>query len=405
MVEIKKDEFKELKEIGDKIEKATAEERLAVRSPEDRPPKKWWYNCISRAKRIGVDNPESFCGWMYFHGAEEGFGAQREAIGKSGKVKLKKSVLKNLITKFNQEFRKNRNIYKYEVYRDNIESNDNSSGDNNTKDMKVKKLIEPKPELPKPEDEKKKPKSEEEDKEEDLEEDEEADEDIDLDEDEDIEKSKKVVDEIIKTLLGDLKSKSEIETKGDNTMSEETKVTKTDKLLEELVELNKTLIKKIESMPEIVVQKIFDREKSPKIEAKPTGETKIELPKSQTGEMKQEKVSEGDVDNPKFVDKTFGIQKTERNVPSVHNLNPEIKQDEKSLIRAVGNQFTGNVRGYETPRPQIDSNIEKPSNEIGGEVNVKKIFEAVRKGKVTPKQIWEDFKSKKREQLRNNAII
>lgn len=46
-------------------------------------PKPWWDNCISTAKGVkGIDDPDAFCGWMYAHGKERGFGVQREAIGK-----------------------------------------------------------------------------------------------------------------------------------------------------------------------------------------------------------------------------------------------------------------------------------------------------------------------------------
>jgi len=50
----------------------------------DKPPKAWWDSCVARAGRIeGVVDPDAFCGWMWHHGSEAGFGAQRGAFGKA----------------------------------------------------------------------------------------------------------------------------------------------------------------------------------------------------------------------------------------------------------------------------------------------------------------------------------
>lgn len=47
-----------------------------------RPPKDWWDRCVGRAESF-ADDPEAFCGWLWYHGEEEGFGSLREAFGKS----------------------------------------------------------------------------------------------------------------------------------------------------------------------------------------------------------------------------------------------------------------------------------------------------------------------------------
>ncbi|MEM1684587.1 MAG: hypothetical protein QXU26_04195 [Thermofilaceae archaeon] len=50
--------------------------------PEDRrPPKRWWDNCISACHRHEIaDDCNAFCGWLWYHGEEEGFGDVRRAF-------------------------------------------------------------------------------------------------------------------------------------------------------------------------------------------------------------------------------------------------------------------------------------------------------------------------------------
>ena len=42
--------------------------------PEDlRPPKKWWENCIRACREHEIaDDCSAFCGWLWYHGEEEG---------------------------------------------------------------------------------------------------------------------------------------------------------------------------------------------------------------------------------------------------------------------------------------------------------------------------------------------
>ncbi len=58
-------------------------------APEDRrPPKGWWENCIARAKKF-ADDPESFCGGLWYHPEDfaggkkmkESFGEPRKSSG------------------------------------------------------------------------------------------------------------------------------------------------------------------------------------------------------------------------------------------------------------------------------------------------------------------------------------
>ena len=55
----------------------------------ERPPKKWWNNCIEAAREF-ADNPEAFCGWLWYHGEEEGFGHIRDAFFKSAWIQIQK---------------------------------------------------------------------------------------------------------------------------------------------------------------------------------------------------------------------------------------------------------------------------------------------------------------------------
>lgn len=52
--------------------------------PEDeRPPKRWWDRCIEACHKHDIaDDCNAFCGWLWYHGEEEGtpFKEAREAF-------------------------------------------------------------------------------------------------------------------------------------------------------------------------------------------------------------------------------------------------------------------------------------------------------------------------------------
>ncbi len=51
---------------------------------DKRPPKVWMDNCLSTMKGAkGVDDPGAICGWLWYHGEDAGFAAQRKGVGKS----------------------------------------------------------------------------------------------------------------------------------------------------------------------------------------------------------------------------------------------------------------------------------------------------------------------------------
>jgi len=96
--EIFNNDFEEYGKLNQDKKKKTSEK---VSKQKSRPPKAWWDNCVSTAKKFS-DDPDKFCGWMWHHGKEEGFDPQRTAIGKK---ELTEKAMKNLnmIYKRNQK--------------------------------------------------------------------------------------------------------------------------------------------------------------------------------------------------------------------------------------------------------------------------------------------------------------
>jgi len=56
---------------------------------DGRPPKTWMDNCLSTMGHVkDVDDPGALCGWLWYHGEDAGYAAQRKGVGKSETVEI-----------------------------------------------------------------------------------------------------------------------------------------------------------------------------------------------------------------------------------------------------------------------------------------------------------------------------
>jgi len=72
------------------------EEPVEIEKAESdgRPSKSWMDNCLSTMRHVkDVDDPGALCGWLWYHGEDAGFAAQRKGVGKSETVEIDLSEL------------------------------------------------------------------------------------------------------------------------------------------------------------------------------------------------------------------------------------------------------------------------------------------------------------------------
>jgi len=68
---------------NEKFIEALRFEELNMKEQDSRPPKAWWNKCIAKAKGF-ADDPDAYCGWLYFN-PEEAKPGMKKAFGEQAK--------------------------------------------------------------------------------------------------------------------------------------------------------------------------------------------------------------------------------------------------------------------------------------------------------------------------------